>query len=145
MARKRARTTAKGIVPADPDQWSEKSKQSYSYHYTKEYKDIAYKCWRCGKEEVFTAEDQKYTYEVKKAYIDQQRILCHDCWKQSLEVANDIRKCEQQWAESKEILRNDPGFLSKWLELLESRDEYVPYGSNTAAKSMLKKLLSRNA
>lgn len=56
------------VVPADPAQWGEKSKRSvaFQFNFVREYKDIAYKCWRCQTPSIFTAEDQKYTYEEKR-------------------------------------------------------------------------------
>ena len=63
-------------VAADQEKWSEQSKQTISYHYKQEYTDIEYSCWRCRAACVFTAQDQKYTYEVRKASIDQRRFLC---------------------------------------------------------------------
>jgi Probable zinc-ribbon domain len=132
-------------VPADPSKWSEKSQHSVSFNWVKEYTDIAYNCWRCKSAAVFTAADQKYTYEVKKAPIDQRRILCTECWKALIEIDRNIKQCEQQWAESKNLLRTNAAFLINWLNLLTSREEYVPYHPNTAAKNMLRKLLDQHA
>ncbi len=131
-------------VRADPSKWSEKSQQTVSFHFIKEYKDIPYNCWRCKKSTVFSAGDQQYTYEVKKAPIDQRRILCTECWRELLEIDRDIKLCEQQWAESKKSLRSNADFLAKWLNLLTSRERYVPYHPNTAAKNMLRKLLDQH-
>jgi hypothetical protein len=130
-------------VPADPSKWSEESQRSISFHYVKEYADIAYNCWRCKKGAVFSAADQKYTYEVKKAPIDQRRILCAGCWKGLLEIDREIKWCEEQWSESKNSLRWNEAFLTKWLNLLTSREEYVRYHPNTAAKNMLRRLLDQ--
>jgi Probable zinc-ribbon domain len=130
------------IVRADPSQWSEKSQNSVAFHFIKEYKNIEYNCWRCKKSAVFSAYDQKYTFEVKKASIDQRRSLCQECWENSLIIKHDIRLCEEKWAESKKTLKNDADFLSHWLRLLVSLEEYVPYKPNTAAKNMLKKLIN---
>lgn len=132
-------------VPADPSKWSEKSQQTVSFHFKKEYRDIAYSCWRCKISAVFSAEDQRYTYEVRKAPIDQRRILCTECWRQLLELDRDIAICNQQWADSKNALRSDKEFLANWLNLLTSREQYVPYHPNTAAKNMLLKLLGQQA
>ena len=145
MSKKRKHNPLPNVVAADPEQWSEKSKQSYSFHYIKEYKDISYNCWHCRKEAIFTADDQKYTYEVHKARIDQQRSLCHECWMESLKIAKSIEEREKKWLESKETLKKDNEFLSEWLELLENREKYVAYKPNTAAKNMLKKCISKNA
>jgi putative zinc ribbon protein len=132
-------------VPADPSKWSEGSQHSVSFHYVKEYNDITYNCWRCKNSAVFSAADQKYTYKVKKAPIDQRRILCTECWRELLEIERDIKQCEHQWAESKRSLRSSVDFLTKWLNLLTSHERYVPYHPNTAAKNMLRKLLDEHA
>jgi hypothetical protein len=133
------------IVPADPSQWSEKSQSSVTFHWVKEYKDIEYNCWRCKKSAVFSAYDQKYTYEVKKAPIDQCRSLCLECWENSLKIKHNIRLCEEKWAESKRTLKNDKDFLSHWLQLLVLLEEYIHYKPNTAVKNMLKKLINSTA
>ena len=132
-------------VPADPSKWSARSQRSMSFHYVKEYSDITYNCWRCKKPALFSASDQQHTYEVRKAPIDQRRILCEECWRESLVIGRDIRSCEQQWKESKESLRFDASFLTRWLHLLSSREEFVPYRANIAAKNMLRKLLDQMA
>ena len=131
-----------GLVPADPSQWSPASQRSISFHYIKEYRDIAYRCWRCKAEAVFFAEDQKYTYEVKKAPIDQQRILCNECWKQRNMIEAEIENCRECWASDKVVYARDREFLRRWLQLLVSRGEYVPYHPDVATKRMLEKLLA---
>jgi hypothetical protein len=121
--------------------WSERSQLSLSAHYVKEYTDHHYVCWRCKRKAVFSAADQKHTFEVKKAPIDQRRTLCTECWRGLLEIDRDIKLCEQQWAESKKSLRLNADFLTKWLGLLVLREEFVPYRPDTAAQGMLRKLL----
>ena len=127
-------------VPADPSKWSEKSQHSVTFHWAKEYLDMPIPVGGCKKVTVFSAADQKYTYEVKKASIDQRRILCAECWGELHEIDRDINQCEQQWAESKNSLRSNAEFLTKWLDLLTAREPYVPYHPNTAAKNILLKL-----
>jgi hypothetical protein len=129
------------VSPANPSQWSEKSQRSVSFGFVKEYMDINYKCWRCKQSAVFTATDQKQTFEVKKASINQRRMLCADCWRESLIIERDIESCQQKWNESKESLKLNGGFLTQWLRLLTSREEYG-YRANIAAKNMLRKLLA---
>jgi Probable zinc-ribbon domain len=132
-------------VPADPTKWSERSQHSISFHYVREYDDTTYNCRRCKKSAIFSAADQQYTYEVKKAPIDQRRILCADCWRESLAIERDIKLCEQRWSESKTALRSDASFLTGWMELLTSQEGYVPYHPNVATKNMLRKLLGQIA
>jgi len=144
MKKQKMKRESSDIVVADPYKWSESSQRSYAFECTKEYKDIKYNCCHCRKDTIFSARDQKYTYEVKKVPIDQNRILCTDCWKESLYIANEIRESEKKWACSKNILKSDNGFLLTWLELLEKHERYTQYKSNTAAKNMLKKLINEN-
>jgi hypothetical protein len=128
-------------VPADPTKWSEKSQGSPAASWTTEYTDIKYKCWHCQETATFSAADQRYTYEEKKAPIDQKRVLCESCWCESLRINAKLAECESQWAQSKNSLRSDGAFLANWLELLESQEKYVPYRQDIARKAMLRKLL----
>lgn len=129
-------------VPADPEQWSEKSKQSVACGFRRAYSDIAYKCWHCKADCVFTAQDQKHSFEVQKANINQHRILCTACWEDSNRIRNALRDCEAQWAEDKARLQTDQVFLGRWSNLLVALEAYVPYRPDTAKKNMLAKLLA---
>jgi hypothetical protein len=40
-------------------QWSQKSEQSMAFGFTREYKNISYKCRRCQADCVFTAQGQQ--------------------------------------------------------------------------------------
>jgi len=136
---------AKKAVKADPTQWSKESRQSYAVYGIKEYVDIPYFCWRCGKPDVFTAEDQKHSFEVKKNYVWQRRILCQSCWGEANTIRKALSTCQAQWAKAKSSLQKDVAFLSHWLKLLTKLEEYVPYRPDTAKKNMLTKLIKRNA
>jgi Probable zinc-ribbon domain len=129
-------------VPADPSRWSESSQRSVSAEWTTEYTSYRYSCWRCRTSSVFSAADQQYTYEVKKAPIDQKRILCEPCWKRSNAISSELAKCEHAWSTSKASLRTEKQFLERWAKLLTEREEYVPYKHDVARKNMLTKLLS---
>jgi hypothetical protein len=130
-----------GTVAADPSQWSAASQRSISFHYTTRYVDIPYNCWRCKRATVFTAADQKHTYEVSKAPIDQRRILCNECWHQLQVIEGELAGCRARWLSSKPSSLKDTAFLSRWLELLVSREEHVPYHHDIATRKMLQKLL----
>lgn len=138
-------SVAKRTVKADPSQWSKESRQSYAADYTKEYEDIEYFCWRCGTRDVFSADDQKHSYEVKKNYFWQRRILCRSCWMEANKIRKSIAACQKEWAASKATLRKDIRFLSRWLQLLTRLEEYVPYRPDNAKKNMLMKLIKQNA
>jgi hypothetical protein len=130
-------------VPADPEQWSEKSKLSVAFGFRREYKDQPYNCWHCQVACIFTAQDQKCTFEVKKASIDQRRVLCEVCWQESNHIRASLRDCEVQWSLFKAQLQIDEAFLNRWLDLLVALEKYVPYKPDTAKKNMLSKLLSK--
>jgi len=128
-------------VPADPAQWSESSRRSVSFNYVTEYIDIHYQCWHCRAVTIYSAADQKHTFEVKKADINQQRLLCNSCWKTSNRIASDLESNQEKWAASKAELKKDKGFLTAWLNLLQEQETYVPYRHDTARKNMLHNLL----
>jgi hypothetical protein len=130
-------------VPADVEQWSEKSKQSVAYGFKREYQDIPYNCWHCKAACVFTAQDQRYTFEVKKASIDQRRTLCASCWSESHRIRLALRDCEERWARSKAQLSVDKEFLSRWSGLLVALEAYVAYRPDAAKKDMFAKLMAR--
>lgn len=131
-----------GVAPADPSLWSDKSQRSVSAGWTTEYRDIPYRCWRCKASAIFSAQDQKYTFEVKKAPIDQHRNLCEECWRKEFCIASELKACEERWNAQKALLRVDREFLARWLQLLQVREEYVAYKPDIAKKNMLKKLLA---
>lgn len=129
------------VVMTDPSLWFEQSQRSVGVSWTKEYRDIEYQCWRCSSSAVFSAQDQKHAFEVKKSPIDQRRILCNECWRQSLDVREKLANGVERWENTKALLAKDRAFLSLWLGLLESLEEFVPYRPDTAKKNMIKKLL----
>jgi len=136
---------ARRVVKADSARWSKKSQRSVSSAFTKEYTDIDYFCWRCGKRDVFNAEDQRDSYEVKKHHVWQRRILCRGCWAEANEIRKHLATCRKEWSASKATLKTDTAFLSCWLSLLARLEEYVPYKPDTATKGMLVKLMRQNA
>jgi hypothetical protein len=43
------------------------------------YIDKPFVCRDCGTEEIWTAEQQKWWYEVAKGHIDSTAVRCHEC------------------------------------------------------------------
>jgi hypothetical protein len=43
------------------------------------YVDIAFKCRDCGREEVWTAKQQKWFYEVAKGSLHATAVRCREC------------------------------------------------------------------
>ncbi len=111
----------------DRDQWSESSKNSYAYYYKRTYyDDIHYVCRKCKHAAVFTGEDQKISYEVKKNYIWQRRTLCAECNAKLYALKIAHKALEARWAKGKSSLSQDQKFLQAWLAVLAS---FPLYGS----------------
>ena len=127
-------------VAADPEKWSVKSKQSVTYElgYTRAYQDIEYSCWRCQAPSVFTAEQQQQAFEVRKAYIDQRRILCEACWQVRRGLEASAREYRSRWKQRKSALQKERPFLSRWLECLEALPGYSA-PRDTAEIAMLRR------
>lgn len=133
-----------GREPVNANLWSEDSKRSYIFESPpKYYRDIHYDCRRCSTPAVFSAKDQKYTFEVKKAYIWQQRLLCESCWTESNRIQKELEEHETRWLSEKLSLKGNTAFLSSWLGLLE---EHAKYGGNrnVAIINMLQAMLSKS-
>jgi|GEM_PF-2373764 len=137
--------TKKGskVIKADPSLWSKESQCSEAFHYMEIYEDEAYDCWKCGEKGIFTAIDQKYTFEVRKMYFWQKRILCQACYKQKTAITHNIQKCEKKWKAAKKTLKHDSEFLQRWLNFLISQEEYDRKKPNAAIKNMLRIFLNK--
>ena len=137
----RAQAVHQESVPADPHQWSEQSKHSVAFYFRREYVDQPYKCWRCGAACTFTAQDQKYTFEVKQASINQRRNFCATCWSESHRLRAALSEHDVRWAAEKSRLRSDKAFLRGWLDLLARWKQFAPYKLDVAKMNMLRRLL----
>ena len=103
-------------IPCNPECWSEQSKKS-----------VAYICWRrsaCGAPDVFTAAEQKHTFEVRKVNISQERVLCSACHREWVALEWEAHACRERWASNGASLRHDPAFLRRWLVVLEAMPRY---------------------
>ena len=104
------------------EEWSEASKRSVEYTFEpRPYVDIPYMCWRCKAPAVFTAEDQKRTYEVQKAHLWQSRVLCVPCHAERCRLDREVLVCRRRWAVGKRELQRDIEFLRHWLAVLEAQ------------------------
>ena len=129
-------------IPSDPECWSDDSKRSVAYSFApRPYRDKAYLCSRCRQPDVFTAAEQKHTFEVRKANISQQRVLCRACHREWVGRDHEARACRQRWAAEHHTLRLDADFLRRWLGVLESLPGYN--GVRDAANiAMLRRLVA---
>jgi hypothetical protein len=92
---------------------------------------------------VFTAEQQKYTYEVKKALIYQEHVLCERCFKERNKLEAASKAFLQSWSKNKAALKAKPGQLIRWREIVELLPKYG-VRQDTARIRMLARLI-RNA
>jgi len=65
-------------VPADRNKLSHINTYGSLPEY---YVDTPFKCRKCGKAEVWKAEDQKWYYEEVKGHIDAKAVECRSCRK----------------------------------------------------------------
>lgn len=129
-------------VRIDVERLSEKSRRSYLIHFAPDnYEDIHYQCRHCGKAALFSAEDQKRSFEDIKAHISQQRVLCLECWRRRKKIEREIGGSQARWSKGKNALQHDETFLSEWLSLLETHPKYGGR-RNSATIAMLKKQLT---
>ena len=129
-------------APADPTQWADESKRSVAFACRRVYTDAPYACVHCGAACVFSARDQKYSFEMRKASIWQRRTLCRGCWLASHRIRAALRACEEAWLANKAQRGTDAVFLARWLELLLALDKYGVGGRDVARTNMLRKLLA---
>lgn len=113
------------VVPANPGLWSASSQQSYACESSlHQYSDRHYTCWRCRQAAVFTAQQQREAYEVRKAYIWQQRVLCAACFATRMQIEADLRACAHRWQTGRAACQADTAFLLCWHGLLQQHVEY---------------------
>lgn len=74
--------------------------------------------------DVFTAVEQKHTFEVRKTNLSQRRVLCRACHRIWVELDREVRECRRRWAAAGAALRDDPAFLRRWLTVMEQLVEY---------------------
>lgn len=117
-------------VPLNKQAYSDSSKRSEGFWFLGDfYEDIRYQCKRCTKSAVFTAEEQKETYEVKKRYMWQQRTLCNECHSEMLKIKSELERMEAYYSSNKEECLQNQELLLEWLRLLNEYPTYWKKGN----------------
>jgi hypothetical protein len=130
-------------VEINKENWSEESKRSYSYDSPIScYQDENYKCYKCGESSVFTAEEQKYSYEVKKNYIWKKRVLCQNCFSEYEALTKKICEFENAWGCEPVAGKGKALYLQEWLSAL---NEVPSFGKpkNEAVAIMISKRIEK--
>jgi hypothetical protein len=91
---------------------------------------------------VFTAADQKRSFEVKKNYIWQSRHLCPACHAQWVQLKAKDRACQARWTAERCTLMRDEPFMRDWLQVLEALPSYDSH-KQSSMKTHLRKLLDQ--
>ncbi|WP_431259391.1 hypothetical protein ACQ86G_03770 [Roseateles chitinivorans] len=129
----------------DRERWSASSRQSYIYQCAGEsYADIHYECGKCQSAAVFSAEEQKRAFELKKNYIWQRRRLCPACNAMLWRLRTRERACQSRWCSERKVLARDEGFMREWLGILEAIPPFAPQFRNGMPET-LTRLLQRLA
>lgn len=88
------RAFSRGAIPADQSQQAPNN----SYDPPRYYEDVEFTCQDCGAEEVWTAAQQKWYFEVAKGTIYGQAIRCGEC-RAKLRNAKAIQRQQMEEAE----------------------------------------------
>ncbi len=128
-------------LPVNRENLSIASQRSYGIPTV--YIDQKYRCRKCGAQCVFTAQEQKHVYEVKKANINKPRVYCDDCYQRLNRLIQDTKKAEQQWIADKNHLAYDRAFLMHWLGLINEMGGFrtrINYGIKAMLEKKIRKL-----
>ena len=68
---------SEGVVLAN----HEALKHNNTYFLPKYYVDVPYRCRDCGSEEIWTAKQQQWWYEVAKGNLNSHAVRCYGCRK----------------------------------------------------------------
>ena len=80
------------------------------------YVDKAFTCKDCGKEEVWTAKQQKWWYEIAKGHIDSIAVRCRSCRKRERERKAEARRIHEEGLAKKAAEKTEmPLSFSLWM------------------------------
>jgi hypothetical protein len=128
-------------VLVNAENWSEESRHSLKYISAPiEYRDIQFTCYRCRTVAVYSAAEQRESFEVKKRYLWQRRILCQQCFLVRLAFEKEIKGFNIRWLTERQLMEKDPELLKRWLELLRDLPFYGAR-KNIAHIAMIVKLI----
>ncbi len=98
----RRRAVIEGTAPCNPDLLAPSN--SYGRPAFVErgyYMDVLYKCQDCGKEETWSATQQKWWYEVAKGNVETRATRCNSCRRIERERRDEARRIHLEGVEQK--------------------------------------------
>lgn len=102
-------------------------KPSYLGHYDENatcYEGLRARCSKCGSSFIFSAQEQKYAFEVEHRYPGWLPTLCPACSREWKAVERELLKFEYSWETNRDALASDRDFLNEWQALLRSAQPY---------------------
>lgn len=73
-----ARLKPQGAIEADHSELAHNNTYGLLPNF---YIDVAFECRDCGSDEIWTAKQQKWWYEIAKGHIDSTAVRCYRCRK----------------------------------------------------------------
>jgi hypothetical protein len=132
-------------VPVDAGQWSAAARRRLGYLPAPAfYQDRVFACRSCQCEAVFSAEQQKHEFEVKKAHYLRQRVLCPPCFARRSELQDFNDHFAAMWDSREEGSRTDIPLMLGWLDVLTELPQYG-VRRDTARIRMLERLAAEAA
>jgi hypothetical protein len=132
-------------VPVDVGQWSDAARRRLGYLPAPAfYEDRVFACRSCQCEAVFTAEQQKFEFEVNQAHYRRQRIFCPSCFARRCELQSFNDHFASLWNAREEGSRTDVPGLLMWLDVLTELPQYG-LRRDTARIRMLERLATEAA
>jgi hypothetical protein len=141
---RRSRNASSG-VRIDYSKWSDEARTSPVAFLDEFYSHLPYNCRACGRDCVFSAEDQKHVLEVLKKRVGWGPSLCDGCYAVRVGLERERRRFEAAWCESRGNLRKSARDLGRWLEVLEALPRYGPKKDAAKIKHLKKLLQSSEA
>jgi hypothetical protein len=124
-------------------QWSKSSQRSCGGHYDSKatsYENISYLCVKCKNKSIFSAEAQKFSYEVKKQFIRRIPVLCQNCEYQLNTLLSTEREFQKSWNVNRKEMKLNIVFLKNWLNTIQEIHTYGKTTNYTMVTGILKLL-----
>jgi hypothetical protein len=106
LARRQPPPRPLGTAPVNEDSLAPyKSYGAPDYVMHGYYQDFPFRCQDCGKEEIWTAAQQKWWYEVAKGYVYSTATLCRPCRRKEQERRVEARRVHLEGIARKKATR----------------------------------------
>jgi hypothetical protein len=89
---------------------------------------------------IFSAEAQKFSYEVKKQFIWRVPSLCQSCQSQLDTLLSADREFQKSWNANRETMKLNIVFLKNWLNTIQEIHTYSKATNYSMVAGILKLL-----